>query len=76
MRLVMTDLEVELGQDFYKVCSSYVQAWRLPKARSESLGSMFSSKRRESNREDSACVPLCLLPDDCGVASGCLPCCS
>ena len=21
MRLVMTDLEVELGQDFYKVCS-------------------------------------------------------
>ncbi len=51
MHLMMTDLEMELGQDFYKVCSTYVQAWQLPKARSENLPNMFSQKRKESNRE-------------------------
>ena len=50
MFLVMTALEQQMQQDPWSLLAEYLQHWKLPKSRSESLATLFSPKRKESHK--------------------------
>ena len=49
--LTMQAIEQHLQLDFYAQCCEYFKVWQLPKARSEKLDNMFSSKRKTANKD-------------------------
>ena len=50
MFLVMTALEQQMQQDPWSLLAEYLQHWKLPKSRSESLATLFSPKRKDSHK--------------------------